>query len=296
MMKKTVCYTSFFLFVLFHVAAYGQNIPDSARIYRIDTKDGNTFTGVIVSEDSLLLILRTDNLGEIKIHQPDIKSRTKIDALRKVGNTYWFPNPQSSRYFWGPNGYGLKTGEGCYQNIWVLYNQVSVGVTDNFSLGAGMLPLFLFRGPTPVWLVPKFSFPVVKDKFNIGTGAFLGTLVTSDGGGFFGLLYATTTFGSRDGNISFGLADGFAGGNWMKTPIINISVLARTGPRGYFITENYFISMDGQSLVLFSVGGRTIFRNVGLDYSFWLPISKDLGFFIVPMLGVTIPMGKSQVK
>ena len=279
------------------IESAAQNHPDSIRIYRIQTRDGNVFTGNIVREDSVSLTLKTENLGEIKIPQVDVKLKTEINDIKKVGKEYWLPNPQSSRYFWAPNGYGLKKGEAYYQNIWVLYNQASVGITDNFSLGAGMLPLFLFTGPSPIWIIPKFSFPVVKDKFNIGTGAILATVLGSEGSGAFGLLYATTTFGPRDQNVSIGLADGFAGGQWMKFPIVNINALFRTGPRGYFITENYIITAEGSTFALLSAGGRTLIRNIGIDYSLWVPVAGWIGRLIaVPFLGITIPIGKSPQK
>ncbi len=64
-----------------------------------------------------------------------------------------------------------------------------MGVTNYFSIGAGIVPVFLFGGgATPVWITPKFSIPVVKDKFNVGAGALVGTVLGASGTGF-GLLY-----------------------------------------------------------------------------------------------------------
>lgn len=275
----------------------GQNIPDSTKNVRVETMDGNIFVGTVVTEDSAFLIIKTENLGEIKIPQDKIKSRTELKDVKKVGSEFWLPNPQSSRYFWAPNGYGLEEGSAYYQNIWVLYNQVSVGLSDNFSVGAGMLPLFLFgTGVTPIWVVPKLSIPIVENKLNVGTGAFLGTALGASSG-VFGLLYGTTTIGSRDRNVSFGLAYGFAGGNWMKVPIINFSCLLRAGPKGYFVSENYVITIDNETLVLISAGGRSIIRNVGLDYGLWIPLGAGIEKLIgIPYLGVTIPIGKKKYK
>jgi hypothetical protein len=161
-------------------------------------------------------------------------------------------------------------------------------------MGAGMVPLFLFGGPTPFWIVPKFSIPVVENKFNVGTGAFLGTIL-GDQSGLFGLLYGTATIGTRDQNLSLGLAYGFADGNWMKVPIINFSCLIRTGPKGYLVSENYIISADGKVVVLISAGGRSIIRNVGLDYSLWIPLNLEMERFVaIPFLGVTIPVGRKK--
>ena len=294
-MKKQPLLILLIVVFLQNLTCYGQNLPDSTKTLRIETKDGNIFIGSVITQDSLTLVLKTESYGEVKIPMMIIISRSEIKEVKKVGNEFWLPNPQSSRYFWAPNGYGLDKGSSYYQNIWILYNQFSFGLADNFSLSAGVVPLFLFAGTaTPFWIVPKFSIPVVENKFNIGTGAFLGTFLGEDVG-LFGLLYGTTTFGSRDKNISFGLGYGFADGEWLKVPVINISSMIRTGPKGYFITENYAVSFDGELVVLISAGGRSLIRNIGLDYSLWIPIGGDIGTFVaIPFLGITVPLGQKK--
>jgi hypothetical protein len=291
-MKLSVC-IFIFLGLLYTGSSFCQNVTDSTRILRVETVDGNVFIGNVVSKDSLNLVIKTDIFGEIKIPLNNIKSRTEFKDLKKVGRQYWLPNPQSSRYFWAPNGYGLEKGSSYYQNIWILYNQFSFGLSDNISVGAGMLPLFLFGGaPTPFWVVPKLSIPIVKDKFNIGAGAFLGTLLGNNSGAF-GLLYGTSTLGSRDQNMSLGLAYGFADGNWMKIPIINASFMLRVSPRGYLISENYIITTSRETLVLISMGGRSLIRNISLDYSLWIPFGTDT-LVAIPFLGVTIPINSKK--
>jgi hypothetical protein len=294
-MKTSIVLFLFIITISLNRNCNGQNLPDSTKTLRIETRDGNIFIGSVVAEDSLTLVLKTEHLGEIEIPWTYIKSTTRLKEVKEVGGAIWLPNPQSSRYYWAPNGYGLEKGTSYYQNIWILYNQFSAGITNNFSIGAGMLPLFLFAGAsTPLWIVPKFSIPVVENKVNIGTGAFLGTIL-GEQTGLFGLLYGTTTFGSRDKNISVGLAYGFADDQWQKAPVINVSSLIRTGPKAYFITENYVITIDQKLLVLISAGGRSIIRNIGLDYSLWIPIGSVLESFVaIPFLGVTIPIGKKN--
>lgn len=294
-MKKTAVIMLLLGVFLPGIICLSQEKPDTTVTLRIETIDGNIYIGRYVSEDSLAMVLQTESLGEIRIPQNSIKARTLLKQVVKVGNDIWLPNPQSSRYFWAPNGYGLEENTSYYQNIWILYNQFSFGLTNNFSLGAGMLPLFLFAGgSTPIWIVPKFSIPVEKDKFNLGTGAFLGTIIGEDTG-IFGLLYGTATIGSRDKNFSLGIAYGFAGGDWLNVPVINVSSMIRTGPRGYFITENYVITAEGETVVLLSAGGRSIIRNVGLDYSLWIPLGFEMDTFVaIPFIGITVPIGRKN--
>jgi hypothetical protein len=130
----------------------------------------------------------------------------------------------------------------------------------------------------------------VKEKVNLGTGAFLGTVIGEDTG-IFGLLYGTSTFGSRDKNMSIGVAYGFAGGEWMGRPLVNLSTMVRISPKGYFISENYFLPIAGQFAGVISLGGRSIIRTIGLDYSLWIPIGADIGgFFAAPFIGISIPL------
>jgi hypothetical protein len=248
--------------------------------------------GKILAQDSVNVLFSTDKYGEINLLKSEIKKMHAIDMKKVKDDEYWDDNPQSTRYFFSPNGYGLKQGEGYYQNVWVLVNSFAVGITDNISFGGGVLPLFLFAGsPTPVWITPKVSIPISKDNFNLGAGALIGTVLGEENTGF-GILYGITTFGSRDKNVSAGLGYGYIAGEWARAPMINFNVMMRTGARGYFISENYFFHTEGTTAVILSLGGRRIIQKAGLDYGLAIPIISDMGQFIaLPWLGITIPFG-----
>lgn len=294
-MKKLLISLAFTLLGIMYCIAQEPAVTDTTHIYRVETLDGNTFVGTLAAQDNESITIRTEKLGAIRILKNDIRTQILLSSVRQKDGQYWLPNPQSSRYFWAPNGYGLAKGESYYQNIWVFYNQFTWGLTNHFSLSAGTIPLFLFSGTsTPIWLVPKFSIPVTEDKFNIGTGAFVGTVLGEDTG-VFGLLFGTATFGSKDKNVSLGVAQGFSTNGFADIPVFNISTLNRTGPRGYFISENYLIIAEGEVGVLLSVGGRSIIRNIGLDYSVAIPFVPDMdSFLVLPFLGITVPMGKNR--
>lgn len=281
-----------FLLVLIILSVDAQicSAQTDTTLYRIETRDGNEYIGRIVFQDQTAIRLQTDKLGEITLQKVDIRSMVAIRQQPKDGR-YWFDNPQATRYFWQPNGYGLKKGEAYYQNIWVFFNQVSVGVTDNFSIGAGLMPLFLFAGASsPAWLTPKISIPVAKDKVNLGAGALMGTVLGEPETGF-GIAYGVATFGSRDKNVSFGLGYGYSGGDWADTPTITLSAMIRTSERGYFITENYYIGSGGADIMLFSVGGRRMVKRIGIDFALIIPSETGGELFAFPILGLTVPFG-----
>ncbi len=295
-MKKT--FYSFLLFTYFFLALpllKGQVVLDSTSLFQVKTTDGNEYLGNIKSEDTLTISLITAKLGTLIIARSEIKEIRKIESRQVVAGKVWFTNPQSSRYFWAPNGYGLGKGEGYYQNVWVLWNQASVGITNNFSIGAGMIPLFLFTSPwTPVWVVPKISIPVVKDEFNIGLGAFVGSILGSEGSSF-GILYGSGTIGNRDNNFTFGLGYGYSGGEMAERPIINLSMMTRVSSKTYLLSENYYISAGGNGMVLLSFGARSFAKNLGIDYGLFAPITESFTIAI-PWLGMTVPFGKSPTS
>ncbi len=272
---------------------YAQEIQEDTLV-RIEMKDGNEFIGTIESESEIEVVLKTERLGLITIKREDIRSMKEIPSGHIVGGEYWAPNPQSGRHFWSPTGYGLNQGEGYYQNLWVLFNQVSYGISDNFTIGAGIVPIFLFGADfAPIWITPKFSVPLKKESVNLGGGAIIATVLGGNSDTFVGIAYGLTTFGNRDRNLSIGLGWGFvADDEFKKTPMINISGIIRTGRRGYLVTENYFISAEGENILILSLGGRTLWNRFSLDYGLFRPMHRDFrGFGLVgiPWLGFVIP-------
>ena len=292
-MKKFFVFIGLCLSFSVHLA--GQAVQDTSMLYKIDTKDGNEFFGKILFQDSTMVRILAANYGEIEIRAANLKKIEAITPDKIREGKIWLENFQDTRYFFSPNGYGLRKGEAYYQNVWVLYNQFSVGLTKNISIGGGMVPLFLFAGaPTPMWIIPKVSFPIVKDKFNVGAGALIGYLVGEQNAGF-GIVYGTGTLGSRDKNVTFGLGYGFAAGEWLEKPIINLCVLLRAGPKSYFMSENYYLNIEGDNIVLISAGGRSVIKRMGLDYGLFIPFFPEQESFVaIPWLGLTVPLGKKE--
>ncbi len=276
------------------IVGFAQNKPET-KAYLIETKDGNSYTGQIVTSDSVKVIFNAGKLGEITLQQSDIKKMEPLNAKQLKGNKYWFDNPQSTRYFFSPNGYGLKKGEGYYQNIWVLMNSFAVGINDYISVGGGLVPLFLFGGaPTPVWITAKVSVPVTKDKFNVGAGILAATAL-GESSGRIGIFYGIATLGSRDKNVSLGIGYGFSGGSVSNTPILNLNGMLRVGARSYLLSENYFFTDGSSGAGIIMIGGRQIIKNAGLDYGLMMPVGTGVGSFVAaPWLGIRFRLGREK--
>lgn len=257
----------------------------------IETVDKNDYTGIILSENEEFVEMETDMGLIIKFPKLKILSYKIIEKKELVGGEYYFENPHATRYFYGPNGYGLRKGEGYYQNTWVMFNQVSYGFSDYFSVGTGIIPLFLFEGaPTPAWITPKFNIPLQKNKLNLGAGILAATVIGESDVGF-GIAYGTFTIGSRDANTSLGAGWAYSTEGWGEYPTFMLGGMYRTGKKGFFITENYLISTGFETIGIISLGGRTVQKKLAVDYGLILPL--NIGATIAfPWLSITLPFGE----
>lgn len=272
-----------------------QVVQDTATFWRIETLDGNEFFGKITERSITDIEVETTVLGLIRIPYSQIKAMEQIDPGQIKGAEVWPENPQATRYFFAPNGYGLKKGEGYYQNVWIFFNQASVGITDNTSIGIGMLPGFLLGGaPTPLWITPKVSIPVSKDRFNLGAGALVGYVIGADNA-FFGILYGSGTIGSRDRNLTFGLGYGLSSDGWARSPTLSLAGMTRISRRTYLLSENYLLGLSESAVILLSFGGRTVWSSLSLDYGLVIPAGSEVDIFVAaPWLGLVVPFGKKR--
>lgn len=119
------------------VGKYGfcQESTDSLKMYRIETSDGNEYVGNILEIDSVLIKFKTYNIGVISIRRTDIIKIVDFKQEQFKDGSIWFENLQATRYFWAPNGYGLKEGEAYYQNMWVFIIRRDMDSLTIFPLG-----------------------------------------------------------------------------------------------------------------------------------------------------------------
>src|SRR5436190_21357329 len=87
----------------------------SPKMYSIETIDGATITGTVISENEIQIILKTKSLGTVTILRKEIKEIKEITEGSFVNGQYWFENPNATRYIVGPSAFSLRKGEGYYQ-------------------------------------------------------------------------------------------------------------------------------------------------------------------------------------
>ena len=255
-------------------------------------ENGNRYLGEIISLDREKLVLETQEEGTLELNAGGIRRIDEISDAQYSSGVWITSHGTNTRYFFGTNGYSLEKNTGYYQNTWVLFNQFSYGLTDNLSVGGGLVPLFLFGGaPTPIWGTLKYSLPLSSDNFHFAGGMLFGTVPGEVSEGF-GLFFGQATFGSEVSNINFGMGYGFGGGTFAENPAFSISILQKMGRKAAFVSENYLINTDGDYVGLLSAGVRFYLRSVSIDGALIIPASGDTDFFALPWLGLTIPFGE----
>ncbi len=271
-------------------------INQADTLYRVETTDGTVFVGTVTELTKNYVIVQTATAGLVKLAMRHVARIEKVtpEEIEMIEDDIWIRNLQSARYFFAPNGYGLKKGEAYYQNIWILFNQFAVGISEHFSFGFGLMPLFLFNGsPTPVWVTPKFSIPLVKDKINLGAGLLAGGVLGETSSGF-GLGYGSLTVGPRHRNFTVGVGVGYVGESFAAAPVINVAGLVRVSRNSYLMTENYLIIDDGYVAGFLLFGGRTMIKRTALDYGLLFPATGDGVFVGIPWLGITVPFRRKM--
>ena len=257
------------VFLLITTVVFAQNIPlDTAEYVAIRTTDGNEFVGQVLRQDSMAVVLRTDMFSEIVLQRAFIRRMIPVAPGQASSNNYWFEVPASANYLIGPTAYGLRKGEGYYHNGLVFWNQVAFGLSDLFSISMGSIPLLAIDEVLPIWVQPKFSFPILENKVTFGFSGILGRSFSSYEMDDFALggVLGQVTIGTRNTNVTVGLGTAWGDGRWSKGAIASIGGALRTGTRFAWLTENYFFRAYGYPAVLNMSGFRIIGRRVSFDF------------------------------
>ena len=213
---------------LIALKAYGQNLTDieadSTKLYIVELVDKTTLIGKISKKDSVTISIQT-GIFNVDVPIKNVISFEEVSSSNFKNGVHWFPNPNSTRYFFTTSAYTFKVGEGYYQNMGTL-NSFNFGITDNISLLAGVEFFSLSMGDPILLLSPKVGFPLGK-KVNVAVGV----LFIRVPGTILGVVYGVNTFGNHDHNISVGLGWGFVRDDFSKKPVLNIAGMTRWGVR-----------------------------------------------------------------
>jgi hypothetical protein len=288
---------SFLVFLLLFIStvvSYAQTSEAKAGdAITIVTNDGSKISGVVDKVNSTSIWINSPAFGVIELKREEIE---KIDivggkaGLDKKG--YLIDYHGSTHYLIGQSAFGLKKGQAYYENVYVFFNSLSYGVTDNFSITVGgeiSSLLFDSRFPT-LFISPKFSF--ANDNYGgLSIGATILTVPSNDFSSA-GILQANYTIGSRSHNFTLGTGYGFTFDNGFEDDVIPIigSFMTRLSRRLSLVSENYVFLSDGEAYGIFSMALRIHFSKPGtsLTTGLWRTSEEQDGFLALPYVGATI--------
>lgn len=294
-MKKILF--SILLSILVITIISAQDMSSGQRV-QIVLKDGTTVIGKVIEETEIEITLITNAMGNVTIDKEEIKRMTTLqtsngrDSLQIPVDFH-----NSTHYLANPSGFTLKKGQSYYENIGVFFSSYAVGVTDNFTIAAGgEVATLLFGQSFPILYVsPRFSIPITKDKHSFSLG---GTIFTSPEDGFdgFGVVQAAITIGTRNNNFTIGSGIGFSfeGGFGDEVLPFYASFMTRLSRKFSLVSDNFIVFYDdfNDTTGILSLALRLHFKRNGSAFNFGLfrPTEGIDDLLAIPFVSATIAL------
>lgn len=259
--------------------------------------DGSQMVGKIVSVQDGKVEFETSR-GTTTIEVTDIEKIETIHTSKMKGSTYWFPNPNQTRLYFGPTGRMLAKGTGYFTDVELFFPGVAYGITDNISIGAG---ISIFPGVSmgdQIWyLQPKVGFPV-GDMFDFAVSALIIQVPNTDADddidafdepNTVGVIFGVGTYGNEDRSVTFGLGFGYADDDIANKPAIIFGGDYRVARRVSLVTENWIFPEVDEPLV--SYGIRFFGESLSVDLGFFNVLNEDALFPGFPVVNFSYNFG-----
>lgn len=282
------------------------------QTYIVTLKDGTTLRGELLSQDSTGAVIRTRNLGEVRIpagqiitiEQPSERvGGTRADSTkRRTAEPGINLFPQTMRY--APTAFTAEKGNVYFRNYFLYISQFEYGITDNWSVSASFFSVL----PTAAFsLNTKVSIPV-GERVRVGVTAQYAAVRTnglfSGGTGLYdGITYVQglVTTGDRQSNTTYGLGWTVAGGEVSRNLLATFGLVRPLSARVTFISENFVLLGSGVSRStnfagMLSGGFRLPRRRFAFDVALYAPVvfvrSARPIFFLAPFVSYHLRISK----
>lgn len=204
-------------------------------VYTVVLRDGTELRGDLLREDSTETVIRTRNLGEVRLRTEQIM---RIDRERTRGNDgAAYPNlfPQTMRL--APTAFQAEKGRVYYRNYLISFSQFEYGITDNWSVAA----TFSLPRPTDVFsLNTKVSLPV-SGRVRVGINAqYVGFRFDGPLEGI-GYVQGIVTTGDRQNNTTYGVGATVSDGQVSSSLVGTFGFVRKVSPKLTFISENFVL-------------------------------------------------------
>jgi hypothetical protein len=222
----------------FHLYAQNDTLSTTdSNTYRIVKTDGGELVGTIISQDAREVFFRTQDGRKIIIPQHVIQRIVLLDPKEfNAKGEFVGEDKFATRYFITTNGLPIKKKEHYVQ--WNLFGpDFQFGVGENF--GVGVMTSWV---GIPIIGTIKKSWQI-NDKTHVAIGALVGTgtWAAPDVGG--ALPFATLSFGSRSGNLSFsgGYGAVWEDGDVMGRAITSVAGMAKVSSKISLVFDSFIL-------------------------------------------------------
>ncbi len=272
------------------------NQPPGKRQYTFTTRDGTRIRGQLIRQDSTGTIVKTTNLGEVRI--PD----GQLVRMEITGGSYAnssgdnsneaYPNQFPQIMNLTPTAFPVQRGKAYYHNYYLYISQFEYGITDNWSVGTtfySFLPTNLFS------LTTKFSVPV-SARVRLGASAQYGLAQLGGEGSGVGFFRGIVTFGDTQNNTTIGAGVASGRGGLSNGTLLTVGTVRKISPRTTLISENQVVvGIRGSGTVIFpSVGLRFDRKRHAFDLSVFVPIVSFSNNTSFPFL--ILPFGSYRLR
>lgn len=266
-------------------------IDDPALVYAVTLTNATTLIGriTLVSADSVRVVSAAMTAT---VARREVRSVRAYPATALHDGVLWPENPHATRLLFAPTAIPLRRGEGYFADFWIFFASAATGITDRFTMGAGMslLPLNNF-GDNIFYALPKYTV-VSQPRLKVALGALVASVPWSsnDDGGrrrqSLGILYGVATTGSPESNLTLGAGWGYVGGTLANKPVITVGGQHRATKRIALISENWFVPFDNEVGGFVSYGVRMLGEKIAVDLALGSPVGADTFYFPgIPLLG-----------
>lgn len=275
----------------------GQPKPLARPVYTIVLKDGTELRGELLRQDSTEAVIRTRNLGEVRLRADQIIRIERQDG-REPGGTYANLFPQTMRI--APTAFSAEKGRLYYRNYLLYFSQFEYGINENWSVGT----TFFSFAPTNLFsLNTKVSFPV-SNRVRVGINAqyaalrFNNFLFNNNVYADISYLQGIVTTGDRQNNTTYGLGWSIANGDVSRNFIGTFGLVRKVSPKLTFIAENFVLFGSGgvDFAGLVSAGIRFDRRRHAFDLAAYVPLvferNSRLTFTLTPFASYHLRIGK----
>lgn len=259
------------------------------KLYVLTTKRGDRFVGNVKTYEGENVIFELENGSNLTFNQDEVQSivtKSEAETGRLPGLTYAYEEIPMSGYqdlFLSSTAFNFPRGETEYRNIEVFYNSIDHGVSDNFSIGFGVIPLLIAN---VVDLKTKLTFDI-GEFVHLGVDAHVvaGFLLVDAGENWgAGLLRGNASVGTPEKFINFGY------GKWApfnmdvldtKADFFTVGSAFRIGEKGrifgdlIYVSEEDDFDFDNDNYTMLMLGGSWFNKKNRVDF----------GLFTIPDTG-----------